>query len=100
MKAQTQKQRTRLQIETIAIDRPVMPVELVIAGTEVAIHTGKSGSQTQMLMNDVSVLMSIILEQGIDAAELADRLGSVDERDAPVTRRVIKAVIGLEGAGS
>lgn len=97
---QTLTKDTRQAVETIRVDHPVMPVELVIAGTEVAIHTGKSGSQTQMLMNDVSVLLSIILEQGIDAAELADRLGSVDERDAPVTRRIIDAVVSAKGGVS
>lgn len=97
---QTLTKDTRQAVETIRVDHPVMPVELVIAGTEVAIHKGKSGSQTQMLMNDVSVLLSIILEQGIDAAELADRLGSVDERDAPVTRRIIDAVVSAKGGVS
>ena len=97
---QTSRTDTRQAVETIRIDHPVMPVELVIAGTEVAIHTGKSGSQTQMLMGDIAVLLSVILEQGIDAGELADRLGSVDERDAPVTRRIIEAVTGMQGAGS
>ena len=97
---QTLTKDTRQAVETIRVDHPVMPVELVIAGTEVAIHTGKSGSQTQMLMNDVSVLLSIILEQGIDAAELADRLGSVDERDALVTRRIIDAVVSAKGGVS
>ena len=97
---QTLTKDTRQAVETIRVDHPVMPVELVIAGTEVAIHTGKSGSRTQMLMNDVSVLLSIILEQGIDAAELADRLGSVDERDAPVTRRIIDAVVSAKGGVS
>jgi hypothetical protein len=48
----------------------------------------------------VSVLLSIILEQGIDAAELADRLGSVDERDALVTRRIIDAVVSAKGGVS
>jgi hypothetical protein len=97
---QTLRKDARQAVETIRVDHPVMPVELVIAGTEVAIHTGKSGSQTQMLMNDVSVLLSIILEQGIDAAELADRLGSVDERDALVTRRIIDAVVSAKGGVS
>lgn len=46
---QTLRTPTRTQIETVMIDHPVMPVELVIADDEVAIRTGKSGSQTQRI---------------------------------------------------
>ena len=92
MNMQMKTEPTRRQVETVRIDHPVMPVELALADGEVSILTGRTGSQTQMLMDDIGVILTALIEAGIGADELLDRLGSVDERDAPVTRGILAAI--------
>jgi len=40
------------------------------------------------------------LDTGIGAADLMDRLGAVDARDAPVTRDILQAIADMQGERS
>jgi len=66
----------RKQVETITLNHPVMPAELVIAGDEIEIRTGKSGSQAQMLLDDVAVILSSALQAGVQARTLVAAFGA------------------------
>ena len=83
----------REQIKTISLDHPVMPVDLVMADGEVTIVTGKSGSQSQMLLDDVAVILTAALKAGVTADQLKADFGAVDPRDAPVTRMILEALV-------
>lgn len=87
----------RKQIQTISLDHPVMPVDLVMTDGEVTIVTGKSGSQSQMLLDDVAVILTAALKAGVTADQLMADLGAVDPRDAPVTRMILEALVQDEG---
>lgn len=94
---QSRQPRTRREVDVVHVDHPVMPVELVVAGSDVEIRTGKSGLQTQMLMDDLAVILSAVLDAGIDAADLMERFGAVDARDAPVTRDILEVIADIQG---
>lgn len=93
---QTRQPGTRREVDVVHVDHAVMPVELAVAGSDVEIRTGKSGSQTQMLMDDLAVILSAVLDAGIDAADLMERFGAVDARDAPVTRNILQAIADMQ----
>lgn len=97
MQSRLTQDMARQQVDVVHIDHAVMPVELAVAGSEVSIRTGKSGSQTQMLMDDLAVILSAVLEAGITTADLMERLGDVDDRDAPVTRDILQAIAHMQG---
>ncbi len=74
------------------IDHRFMPAELTISGHEVGINTGKVGSQSQMLLDDLAVILTAALKAGVEPAALLDAFGSVDEREAPITRAIISTL--------
>jgi len=43
---------------------------------------------------------SAVLDAGIGAADLMNRLGAVDARDAPVTRDILQAIADMQGERS
>jgi hypothetical protein len=82
----------RKQIDMMRIDHPVMPIELAWVGNDVSIMTGKSGSQSQMLMDDIAVILTAALKAGVKPDDLAKAFGEVDPRNEPVTRSIVKAL--------
>ena len=87
---------SRCQTEIIHIPHAVMPVKLIIAGNEVSIVTGKSGSQSQMLLDDIAAILTVALKSGVKVNTLQGALGDVDPRIAPVTRHILDAISNLE----
>ena len=69
-----------------------MPVDLLISDKDITIITGKSGSQSQLLLDDVAVILTAALQAGVTPTQLINAFGEVTPRDAPVTRMIVNAL--------
>ena len=84
--------KMRNQARIVTLDHPVMPVELVLTGDDLEIRTGKTGSQAQLLLDDVAVILTAALKAGVEASDLIESCGDVDPHDAPITRAIFETL--------
>ena len=80
---------TRNSIEWVNLDHPKMPSELGTDGFDVAIRTGKPGTEVQLLLDDLGVILTVALKAGVRPKDVIEEFGDVDERDAPITRAIL-----------
>lgn len=83
---------TRNEAKIFDLDHASMPAQLVVAGNDIEIKTNKSGSQVQMLLNDVAVILSAALNAGVKLDEIINACGEVDPKDAPITRIILETL--------
>lgn len=86
----------RKKNQSIHINHPVMPVELIIMGNKIELKTEKNESQVQLLLNDIAAILTVALNSGVQIDTIIDSFHKTAKSNTPITRLVAKTIATID----